>query len=665
MKRHPTVFALVFLVVALVPLLLCPTLPFAQETSAETETLATINPSEIEYRSFFGFDSRTVVWIVAELHLMFGAFVLGVPLFATIVELIGAITKERRYDELAHEFTKLLSAAFATTAALGGLLSFTLIGLYPAFMRYLAGVFDSSMYIYALMFFGEGFSLYLYYYAWDRMQKGWVKWLHIAIGVLLNLFGVAIMVIANSWASFMMSPNIGKAVTESGALISQTAAFFNPLWNPLNIHRFLANIAFGGAIVGAYAAVKFLHSSTQQQREHYDWMGYVGNFVAVSALIPLPFAGYYLGREIYSNSVVMGNNMMGGAFSWTFIIQAILIGIIFISVNYYLWLAMQRIPGAERYNRYIIGLICILIFCFAVWLTPHNLPLSSEEQIQMGGQYHPVLKYLGLMSGKNAVVNFIILTTFFSFLLYRRSNKVGVVPFSQQGAGAKTALVLVAFICLSFLVPYAKNLFTLTPESLDLSLEKAKFFTLPAWLLVIQVVTILVAAGLTWANHGKVAQGLIFAVTITSAVGILGVYGYIIMTQANPFLRNIAVVQVLLVLSALIYITTIDIFLFRTAEQVGPIAWGKMTARSQYTLILLCLSFILLMALMGFIRSGLREDWHIYEIMRDTSDGAYTPTMAYMGRVISVIVMLFVGLISFVFWLSELTKRPPTESRWV
>ncbi|MFQ5629848.1 MAG: hypothetical protein ACE5I1_13870, partial [bacterium] len=37
-----------------------------------------------EYRSFFGFDSRISVWIVAELHLMFAAFILGVPMFAVI-----------------------------------------------------------------------------------------------------------------------------------------------------------------------------------------------------------------------------------------------------------------------------------------------------------------------------------------------------------------------------------------------------------------------------------------------------------------------------------------------------------------------------------------------------------------------------------------------------
>ncbi len=31
----------------------------------------------VRYREFLGLDSRTLVWIVAELHLMFGAFVLA------------------------------------------------------------------------------------------------------------------------------------------------------------------------------------------------------------------------------------------------------------------------------------------------------------------------------------------------------------------------------------------------------------------------------------------------------------------------------------------------------------------------------------------------------------------------------------------------------------
>ncbi len=64
---------------------------------------------------------------------------------------------------------------------------------------------------------------------------------------------------------------------------------------------------------------------------------------------------------------------------------------------------------------------------------------------------------------------------------------------------------------------------------------------------------------------------------------------------------------------------------------------------------------------MGFVRSGLRQDWHIYGFMRDTSDEAFTPSYAYMGEVVGVTVILFLALIAFVFWLPSLSEKKATE----
>jgi cytochrome bd ubiquinol oxidase subunit I len=606
------------------------------------------------YRSFLGWDSRIAIWIIAELHLMFGAFVLGVPIFAVTIEIVGWKTKDPRYDKLAHEFTKLLIGAFSFTALLGGLLAFALFGLYPQFMDYLSGIFHDGMFVYALLFFVESVTAYIYYYMWDRMSghKGW----HILFGVMLNVWGTIIMMVANSWASFMMSPT--GIDPETGTFIGTIwEATNNGLWMPLNLHRMLGNIAFGGFICGAYAAIRYLGAANQQERAHYDWMGYIGNFCAVAGLIPLPFAGYYLGREVYSNSAVMGNNMMGGAFSWTFIIQAILIGGIFIGINYYLWIGMYRIPGSERYSKYIKYIDIAVLLSFAVWLTPHNLPLSAEEQVIVGGQYHPTLKYFGLMSGKNAVVNLIILSTFMSFLLYRRANLKDGIPFSKQGKGSKTTLLAVAGFLILVLGTFAKNTLGLDPASMDLTPEKAKYFTLPAILLFVQIFYIFVAVVLTWINRGKTAQLVYLFGTIINVVFILGVYGYIIMAVANPFLRNIALIQWFSMLSALVLISTIDVMIFKKAPQIGEMKWGTMPVRSQYLLVFLCIWIVLLIGLMGFIRSGLRENWHIYGVLQDTSAGSWTPDNFIMAAVVSACTLLFLGAVSFLFWLASVGEK--------
>ena len=626
-----------------------------------------------DYRQYFGLDSRNVIWVVSQLHLLFAAFVLGVPIFALLTEYVGYRTGQEQYDKLAHDFTKLLAAAFSTTAAFGGLLALSLFALYPTFMSHLTDVFGDTYLWYGLLFFAEAFTMYYYLYSWKRLVGDKKKW-HLLIGVFLNVFGVAVMLIANSWVTFMMSPPLAEVEAETGQILSSgivplTAewtgtlweAINNPLWTPLNIHRFIGNIAFGGFIVAGYAAVRFLNTKREDLRSYYDWMGYIGSFIGVAALIPMPFAGYFMGREVYSYSAVMGNNMMGGTFSWTFIIQAILIGALFIGANFYLWSGMSRIPGAQRYSKYIKWLDVILIVCFAVWLTPHNLPLSPSEQAIIGGQFHPTLKFLGLMAAKNAVINFIILATFGSFLIYRRANKGERVPVSQQGTGSKV-IVLVGFGIVALALGwYASVTFALQPSDLDLSPDKGVYFSLPAYLLVAQILVGLAAVILTLRDRGAQAQVLYLGAVVVNSVLILGPYGFVVMTQANPFLRNIAVAQWLITMSALILVTAIDIVLMRGASELGTIRWGKMTSRSQYALLLLLVGGVMLMSLMGYIRSGLREDWHIFGVVRDVSEGAFTPTMAEMSRMVAGIVVVFLILIALVFWLAGLAESEGEE----
>ena len=116
----------------------------------------------------------------------------------------------------------------------------------------------------------------------------------------------------------------------------------------------------------------------------------------------------------------MGNNMMGGDFSWTFIIQAVLIGTLFLSANYYLWCGMGRRDGAQRYNKYVKYLAIVIVGAFLVWFTPHTLVLSNEELKAPGGPCHKYLGPLGIMPAKNTAVNVMIPFTLLSFIIYRR-----------------------------------------------------------------------------------------------------------------------------------------------------------------------------------------------------------------------------------------------------
>ena len=668
--------------------------------------------AEGDYGQVLGLPSRNVVWFISQLHLYFGAFVLGVPIFAALIEYVGLRTGDRKFDDLAKEFTGLLSVAYATTAALGGLLLFAFIGLYPTFFGFMAGIFKEAMLFYALLFFGETLCLYIYYYGWDWMNDAtawpksrtrpftaagtviilagvalqfgllghypgaiapfWavtfilmglgffvvksLKGLHVWIGVLLNVFGTLIMMVANSWASYMMSPSGIDPAT--GKFVGDTlTAVMNPLWVPVGIHRILGNIAFGGFVGGAYAAVKFIGSRTPQERAHYDWMGYIANFVGIAGLIPLPFAGYYLGREVYSNSAVMGNNMMGGDFSWTFIIQAMLVGSLFLVSCYYLWTGMERIPGSERYRGWVKYLNAFILLGFAIWLTPHNMPLTGAEISDMGGsQYHPTLKYLGLMPAKNAVVNLIIISTFISFMLYRRANMGEMTPISRQGKAPVFAIAGAAALCLYLVGQYAVYLYGLDPKALDLPADRVGYFRTVAYLLFGTCAMIVVSSALALKDKGIIAQYLYLAWVIFSVVLFLGTYGFVVMEKASPFLRNIAVSQFIQLISTIILITAIDIFLFAGAKSLGPVRWGHISVRAQYALLTLCIIITFNMGLMGFIRSGLRTDWHVYGVLKDTSPWAFTPTNFTMTVMVSMAALVFLTAVAAMFWLAAIAK---------
>lgn len=576
--------------------------------------------TEAEYRPFPLIGSRNAAWIAAQLHLLFGSFILGVPMFAVIIEFIGWKTKDERYDRMAQEFIKLCMGAFSTTALLGGVLVFILVWCYPKVLNKLSGIFGPTMIFYVVLFFGETFTLYLYSYGWDRM-RGRFKWVHLVLGVLLNVWGTAIMFVSNTWLTYQTSPAtmFGKLSDETKEAWIENSIAQNPeltraellegvtdktviplhnettgeflgnvweavnnfTWMPVNIHRLIGNIAFGGSIVAAYAAFRYLVAKTKEEKAHYDWMGYNGNFIALCGLIPLPFAGYWLGREIYMFNNTMGINMMGSLFSWLFIIQAVMIGVLFIGANYYLWSGMGRIKGAEIYARYRPYMIAIIVICVAIWMTPRTLSKisSASELSAMGGSNHPHLGFFGLMSAKNTVVNIVILTTFLSFLFYRRSGKTPIVG---------------------------------------------------------------------WKGIGNIVISTIFFLGVVSIV-VIGIVGFAVETDVR--VNVLTPWQVLVALGVMVVVTVVDIFMYRKATSSGTINWGQMTERSQYVLILLAITFTSLMGLMGYARSGLREGWHIFGVQKDTSVDAYTPALGDAVNMVSIIMVLFFALVGFIFWL--------------
>ncbi len=529
-------------------------------------------------------DNRSILWVLIQQHFFLGSFILGVPMIAWMLEIFSFFRRKAdpsqasKHDALAHEFMRIGLPFYPLTIVFGCALLGAFIFLYSEFSRYMSSVFKPVLYLYVLVFFLENVLLYAYTKTWDRWKTGSAKWRHLALGAATCFNGLAIIYLANALMAFMMSP---AGVDSEGRYLGNLWNAVNtPLWNPLNIHRILASIMFSGAVIAAYAAFQMLTTRDPEKRAHYDWMGHVSIMIAIVNLFILPFAGYWFAKEIFIYRQRMGVTLMGGQLSWPFIMQAMLIGLIFMTVTYYLWQGTTRMLGSERYQHLVKYTMFILAAAFLIWATPHTLPASRGEFAAMGGTQHPIVGYYGTMAAKNTAINTMILSFGLCYIIFHRCNKEITV---------------------------------------------------------------------SWARWGNWAMALMF-IGAEAFVIFIGVYGFFIPANVRV---NLAFPQFMAAIGALAGGMILNILMLRKSKMIGPIQWGKLPSSGAFALFALAVFISTTMVLMGYIRSSVRLDWHVTEILKDVTPWAETPSLTYAVGMVIFNVVVFWMITTAIFWLSN------------
>jgi len=527
---------------------------------------------------------RLLIWVLIQQHFYLGSFILGVPMIAWIVELYACLCRRqnpqesKRLDTLAVEMMRLGAPFYLLTMITGLILVGGFMILYPSFFQYLAGLFQPVFYLYALCFVFETILFYYYLTTWDRFQQK-QKAMHLGIGLLTCINGVIIICLANALMSFMMSP---QGVDPQGRFQGNLWAIIQtPFWNPLNVHRVFASMMFSGVVIAAYAASVMLTTSDHEERAHFDQMGYIAIMIAIGNFFLLPFAGYWFAKEIFIFRQRMGMTLMGGELSWLFVVQAMLIGFIFISFIYYAWQGTARLQGSERYRYLVKYLLLTLLICFLVWTTPHTLPGTQSEFQAMGGTQHPIVGYYGTMSAKNTAINTMILICGLCFIILKRCNKIITISWRLQG----NILLAVLF---------------------------------------------------------GIAEGFIL---------FLGIYGVMIPAHVRVAL---AFPQFIIPIATLLLGYLINLMMLRGAKTIGPVQWGKLPRSGTIALIALAFFITATMALMGYIRSSVRLNWHITEIMEDATPWAGTLPFAQGVGMVLFNVFLFTLISLMIFRMANI-----------
>jgi hypothetical protein len=277
----------------------------------------------------------------------------------------------------------------------------------------------------------------------------------------------------------------------------------------------------------------------------------------------------------------MGITLMGGIFAWLFIIQALLIGALFLGANYYLWLGLGRVTGGEKYRVAIKYMAVVLVGCFLVWFTPHTIVMTGGEIKALGGAHHPILGVLGVMSAKNTAVNIMILTTFLAFLLYQRAGKVPSVSWTNIGNAAITALFIAGAVNIIFLGIYGYYI----PANIRIGLSVPQVATTLVVIIVSSLINSLMYRGCStlgptqWGKMPPRSQYALFlmAISFTWLMGLMGYarsgirqhwHVYTVFRDYSPeaytptlgFAADIVSVTVVIFMAMLIFIFWLDAF---------------------------------------------------------------------------------------------------------
>lgn len=446
--------------------------------------------------------NRTAVWVVAQLHLLFAAFILGAPIFVVISEWLGYRRQDSRYDRLAREVTKITVILFSLTAVTGGLFIFVLLAAYPQFTTWFINQFYLVFaVIYPALFIAETILLYAYLYTWD-VWKGEQKGRHIALGVLLNLVCVLILFVINGPTSFMNTPTKAEGISPQDFLAAASLwdKIANQSWFPLSLHRIDGNVAFGGFICGMIAAYMYMGSKSQEERAYYDWMGYVSIWIAVGGTLLQPFTGLLLAYEMCDYDFSFCPYMMADQLSMFFEMQGVMVGLLFLAINYYSWLSVKRIEGAENVRVTILApIVLVVLLPAAMWVMnaywipdPKSLafllplalsPVVLGRFIPMTISARTVIKigfivmlvsdavwltpagfvatgtdmpddlklpegwdYLSTMPAKLSAILTLVFVTVVNYVLYNRTIKQGAILWGKIDFAAQFVLIFLAFI---------------------------------------------------------------------------------------------------------------------------------------------------------------------------------------------------------------------------
>ena len=253
------------------------------------------------------------LWIqeITYSHIPIATLITAFMVLAPIYEYYGWIKNDPRYERLSKSLIWFALILFSPGAALGTGIPMWIIGTYPEFWSRLSNLFFWPLILQMFLFLAEvSFLFFGYYLAWDYLEKR--KPLHLFFGVMAALSGLAVQIVWDSLASYMMTPGGISLPGLSPPVTWSAAAFFNPSFFPLFLHRFFGNISYSMLLVAGVFALKFMSLDDKEEKAYFGYMTNVTLIVGLASFFVMPFIGWWYSKVIEANAPLAFKSIMGG-----------------------------------------------------------------------------------------------------------------------------------------------------------------------------------------------------------------------------------------------------------------------------------------------------------------------------------------------------------------
>jgi cytochrome bd-type quinol oxidase subunit 1 len=300
-------------------------------------------------------------------HIQLANLIMGGSWVLLATELLFRRTRKERYSVLGKSMSLFSVILFSVGGTFGGAALLYTFSLYPAFTLNIFHIYWWPVFATLLLWSLQLFFLYMYFYNWKGVGKGWH--LSLGLGYALSSFFQALAII--TMGSGMLTPNntgiswgyTGLFTMDLGTLLSW---WFNPtLWN-LQFHRLAAAIAYFGFLTAVLAMFHYhVNKENSDAMKYWDWVASYGLLWGLAGMAVQPLLGYLYMMQIISSSNGAFQMIMHGPRAWELLWVVGLVSTLVLTTVVYFIDRRETILN-QRETRNVSNILKVLLVVAAI-----------------------------------------------------------------------------------------------------------------------------------------------------------------------------------------------------------------------------------------------------------------------------------------------------------